>query len=278
MRVYFLLSYFSFFLSPIAFASDTPNTSDTTGITLCPQRDNVAIVGVAQTTAGDKLLYCEYHYLKNTTGELMPSVVSMGDAMASKVEYRNQSQQLIATKLADFSSSQLAPNVEQVDERHGEKLSMQPQTVGEESNADIAVIYQAANTLEQKKAIVDAGNGLVIDAGFDNAIRAYWDDIVAGNKVIVEFVAPAQQTTVNLSIKSRSIRRCNKLSPTTVYDDSTHLCITAQAANVILNWFVKPITLVYERDKQRLIMFSGSVNITDDQGSAQSALIRYYYY
>lgn len=273
MRFSFLLISLSFFSSSVL-ASETKNS---TSATFCPERNNAAIVGVAQTSAGDRLLYCEYHYLKNAEGELMPSVASMGDATVSMVEYRNQSQQLIASKQADFSISQLAPTIEQIDERHGEKVFVKKKIMPEADKVDVVVTYQAPNTSEPSEVTLSAGGGLVIDAGFDNAIRNYWDNIVAGNKVIVEFVAPAQQTTINLSIKPRKISRCNQLSPDVVYDDTTHLCVTAQAANVILNWFVKPITLVYERDKQRLAMFSGAVNITDEKGDGQSAVISYFY-
>lgn len=239
---------------------------------LCPSRDDAAIVGVAQAQQGDELLYCEYHYLKNAQSQPLPAVSSMGEAVFATVEYRDQAQQRIARKAVDFSADSLAPNIEQIDDRHGEQVIMQTQAPGQ-----VRIQYTAANSTDSQQATINSENPLVVDAGFDNTIRQYWKDIVNNKKVIVEFVAPVQQTSVNLSIKSRNIDRCNQLSQVVSFNSDAYVCVTAQAANVILNWFVEPITLVYARDNQRLMMFSGAVNITDKQGKGQSATIHYYY-
>ncbi|MFT6102887.1 MAG: hypothetical protein ACJATV_000250 [Granulosicoccus sp.] len=254
----------------------------------CPAREGASIVGVATQIDSGDFLYCEYHYLQDQQSTVMDSVQSMGDAVMATVEYRDKSEELLATKKADFSIDRLAPNIEQTDNRHGEKILIQRKNNKDETGV-IAISYQAPKVETVNTVEFDASNNLVADAGFDNAVRTYWGDIVAKQKVIIEFAAPVQQTTVNLSIKSRDMKRCNSLNDrgsdkdsggvadSISYNDSAHLCVTAQAANVFLNWFVKPIVLVYERQSQRLLAFSGSVNLSDNNGDAQSATILYRY-
>jgi hypothetical protein len=250
----------------------------------CPAKAGASIIGVATQADNGGFLYCEYHYLQDKQSTVMESVQSMGDAVIAKVEYRDGTGQLLATKQVDFSIDRLAPNIKQIDNRHGEKVLIQRNKSPNKTDV-IAITYQPPKTQDVKAFALDANKNIVADAGFDNAVRAYWDDIIAKQKVIIEFVAPIQQTTVNLSIKSRNIKRCNALNDSgsskgqdsAVYNDSAHLCVTAQAANVFLNWFVKPIVLVYERESQRLLAFSGSVNLSDENGGAQSATIIYRY-
>jgi len=263
----FALSLFS----STVFADTLVTTED-----LCPSKTGASIVGIAKQVDNGEFLYCEYHYLQNQQLTVLNSVQSMGDAVIVTVEYRDKSQALLAVKKADFSADRLSPNVEQIDNRHGEKVSIQR---GKSQNKmDVIMItYFPPNTDTAKTAEVDASSMTVADAGFDNAVRTYWQDIIVEKKVIVDFVAPVQQTTVNLSIKSRDIKRCNSLSDSVQYNAAEHLCITAQAANVILNWFVKPIILVYERQSKRLVAFSGAVNLSDNNGDAQSATILYRY-
>lgn len=254
-------------LSPLAIADDS-----------CPYRQGAAIIGVATDSKTNDFLYCEYHFLKDRQSAAINAVTSLDNVVFSEVEYRNNKQELIAQKKADFSKNRLVPVVEQIDFRHNEKVSIQQQA-DNVSNAEQVVLkvrYQEPNTDSMKEIEVGLGENTIADAGFDNAIRVYWDDVLSNDKVILDFVAPPQQTTLALSVKQQSLKRCQKLS-SVVYTEEEHLCIKVKAANIILNWLVKPIYLVYERASKRLLIFSGHVNVTDSNGEGQDATIEYRY-
>ena len=195
------------------------------------------------------------------------------------MQYRDAEQQLIAKKNADFSKNPLAPMIKQVDYRHKEKVSVQ-QVVDNEGNTSqkptLDVRYNEPDTGAIQQASIDLSDKTVVDAGFDNAIRLYWEDILSKKTVILDFVAPVQQTSLGLSVKTQSLTRCEKLNDV-VYTEEQHICIKVNAANIILSWLVKPIYLVYERDSQRLLTFSGHVNISDNNGQGQTATIVYRY-
>ena len=253
-------------LSPLVVADDS-----------CPYQQGVAIIGVATNASDSTFLYCEYHFFTDQDGSAIGSVISMDDVAFSTVEYRDVEQQLIAKKTADFSKSRLAPAIDQVDFRHNEKVFIQQQMVSDASEkTTLEVSYHEPVSGNIKKEMVDLKDATVVDAGFDNAIRIYWDDILSKKKVILDFVAPVQQTSIALSVKKQSLQRCQKLSDA-IYIEEQHLCIKVKAANVFLNWLVKPIYLVYERSVKRLQTFSGHVNITDNKGEGQEAVITYHY-
>jgi hypothetical protein len=171
----------------------------------------------------------------------------------------------------------LAPTIDQVDFRHNEKVFIQQQIVSDENKkATLEIRYHEPVSGNIKKEIVGLKDATVVDAGFDNAIRVYWDDILTKKKVILDFVAPVQQAIIALSVKKQALQRCQKLSDA-VYIEEQHLCIKVKAANVFLNWLVSPIYLVYERSSKRLQTFTGHVNVTDNKGEGQDATIRYYY-
>jgi hypothetical protein len=245
----------------------------------CPYQQGVAIIGVATDTKTNGFLYCEYHFFKNKQSNVINSVILLDDVVFSEVEYRDAEQQLIATKNADFSRNRLAPIIKQVDFRHNEKVFIQP-TMGEGGSDNqslrLDVRYHEPSSGNVKKEILGLDKNTVVDAGFDNAIRVYWNDVLSKKKVILDFVAPVQQASIALSVKYQSLTPCQKLSDD-VYTEEAHLCIKVKAANVFLNWLVKPIYLVYERNTQRLLTFSGHVNITDSHGEGQTATIAYQY-
>jgi hypothetical protein len=263
-------------LSPLVVADDN-----------CPFLQGVAIIGVAADAKTKTFLYCEYHFFENKQRIAIDSVGSMSsmnsldDIVFSEVEYRDTKQQLIAKKSADFSKNRLSPTIEQVDFRHNEKVFIR-QEVGESDSGSegqqvtLDVRYHEPSSGAVNQQIINLNSNTVVDAGFDNAIRVYWDDILSKKKVILDFVAPVQQTSLGLSVKKQSLTRCQKIS-SAVYTEEEHLCIKVKAANVILSWLVKPIYLVYARSSQRLLTFSGHVNITDGKGKGQTATITYQY-
>ncbi|MGH1486336.1 MAG: hypothetical protein ACRBCI_08940 [Cellvibrionaceae bacterium] len=226
----------------------------------CPENNSAqkiaTVIGAAVSVDGGNPLYCEYHYLRP-------------DEKKTLVEYRDIDNQVFARKELDFSSSSLSPGVIQTDLRHNELRAVEP--IGSEQ---LKVNYRKANTDKLKEKVLGYSSSTVVDAGFDKAIRQSWETLAAGEKIIVDFVSPVHLTSIKLSIKVSEGKLCRKYNK----NESDDLCFLVRPNNAFANLFVKPLVLVYQRETQRLLTFSGSVNVTDEEGASLKAVINYSYF
>jgi hypothetical protein len=234
----------------------------------CPHRENVAVIGVAKTVDTGEFLYCEYHTFLSQD--------------RTTVDYYDKHQSPIAIKKIDYTDSRLSPSIEQDDFRHEETIRVK--WVPVESNAPsdearLLVQYQAANTEELGQKWIAEPASVVVDAGFDHAIRFYWQQLEENGHVTFTFVAPAQLRTIKLRVVKRDLMSCLSEGEETVdYQKNTHICYVVKPSSSLLSWFVKPIKLIYHRKSQRLMVFSGNSNISNIQGRGQQARITYRYF
>ncbi len=216
------------------------------------------IIGEVRDVATNQPLYCEYHIFEE------------GDNKKTRVEYRNTDQVLIATKSIDYSPSPTRPNVVQKDLRHNELRSV---IFDGSDNSGINVSYRKPNKSDIKTVTIKLSDDLVIDAGFDEAVREYWYTLVAGEKLVMDFLSPVHLDTIKLTVKKSTAKSCYKET----YDRETQACFLIKPSNVVLNLFVKPLALIYDLKSRRLLSFKGAVNITNEKGGTQNAIIKYYY-
>ena len=105
------------------------------------------------------------------------------------------------------------------------------------------------------RSVTVPANG-VIDAGFDAAVRAQWDALMAGKSVGMQFLLPSRQRFYPVEVK--------RTSATTWHG------VRAERLRMQLDsWFgfaVPDVQLVYARDDRRLLEFTGTGNIRDAQG------------
>lgn len=236
-------------LSHAAFATTYPCPDNNTDQTIA------SVIGAAVSIDSGSLLYCEYHYLTSNGNKTL-------------VEYRDIDNQVFARKTLDFSSSLLSPGVIQTDLRHNELRAVE--SIGAEQ---LKVSYRKANTDKLKEKVLAYSSATVVDAGFDKAIQQSWGRLSTGEKIVVDFVSPVHLTSIKLSIKLSKGRLCQKYN-----NSSDALCFLVRPNNAFAKLFVKPLVLVYQQKTQRLLTFSGSVNVTDAEGSSLKAVIRYAYF
>ncbi len=227
----------------------------------CPKgvSDNghAAIIGLASDAVSGEPMYCEYHYSQDLGSRFI-------------VEYRNLSQEVIAKKELDYSVDMLKPDVIQQDFRHGELrevVSNQSQSNG------IDVRYRKPNKEKTKTANLAVSDKLVIDAGFDQAIRQSWDSLSKGEKVKMDFLSPVHLRKIALTIEMKEGEECSRQQ----YDQVSQACFLIHPSNVLLNLFVQPLALIYDKQSQRLLVYKGNVNITAEDGSTLKAVIQYHY-
>ena len=238
---------------------------------VCLPLKNAQIIGVATHAKTGVFLYCEYHVIEKNT---------------SQVIYTDKTQSPIAIKTVDYSMSLLAPNILQHDYRHSEMVSVTRQESLDKQSVDTLLLeYKGKNSNNILKKIINDRPDLVVDAGFDNAIRYYWDALSTKKKVSLKFVVPAKSRTITLLVKQTKLSRCRL--PTVrdvgddlernVDDDERYFCYVVKPKSTLLGWFVKPIILLYARDTQRLMYFSGSSNVSTAAGKGQMVNIDYRY-
>jgi hypothetical protein len=244
----------------------------------CPQykypNKKANIIGMVRDLESNNLLYCEYHIFENE-GEPNTSYKK------TNVEYRAKDQQLIATKKVDYSPGLTRPNVVQLDKRNNELRSSINNLINGSANIGkvsekaemVDVNYRKPNTEQVEFAAIELEDMLVIDAGFDEAVKVNWNTLTDGKKLIIDFLSPVHLRTIKLTVKQSNDQDCYN----DAYDNKIQACFLISPSNMLLNLFVKPLALTYDRASKRLLRFKGDVNITDAQGDTQSAVIQYYY-
>lgn len=206
-------------------------------------------VGSAQNAAG-QLLYCEFH--KGERGGEKNTVI-----------YRLPTGDVIAEKSIIWDTSRTMPDIDQQDLRTGERIQ-----AFRGDSWTLSYRETRNSKLEQVNlALTDID---VVDAGFDQKVRNHWDDLVAGERLRVMFAAPALQRSVPLRITRRDPRHCAHAST------QDWICFWAEADNALVRLFVDPLRLSYDQQR-RLRVFSGVVNIRNEEGKKQSAIIHYRY-
>ena len=225
----------------------------------CPTKQAAAIVGQAVTINDpSQLLYCEYHFLE-------PKL------KRAKVEYYDEQQQLIALKTVDYSVSDIAPNVEQNDYRNGELRSaiFLPDT----HQYRVTYLPQRSDAGALVTTKLKAKENSIVDAGFDNAIRQQWEVLIGGDRAIFAFITPPSQDDFDLQVQLSNASVCEQQR----YNKDTAVCFIVKSTSSFLNLFIKPIALIYDKQSQRLLTFSGGVNLVDNDGDSQQATITYRY-
>jgi hypothetical protein len=97
----------------------------------------------------------------------------------------------------------------------------------------------------------------VIDAGFDAAVRANWEPLVAGQGVALHFLLPSRQQFVPVRVQG-------------VGATSWHGVAAERFRMRLDRWFgfaVPAVDLVYARDDRRLLEFAGTGNVRAADGS-----------
>ena len=216
----------------------------------CEPKSDTAIVGIAKNESG-KVVYCE--------------IATKVDANSLKIDYV-ASGKTFAEKKLSFLESPFLPSVSQKDSRAGELRQ------ADVSSEEVKLGYQANSNKKINEAIIPLTKVDVIDAGFDNFIRANWDDLQAGQTLSINFASIAHLKTLPLRVRTQPIEKCLAKR-----DEASALtCFWVEVDNSVLRMILGNIKLTYDQQR-RLHEFNGVVNIEDDKQNNLKATIRYFY-
>ena len=204
------------------------------------------IVGNAHDSKTGELLYIEEH----------------GPRIDAKqtIIYREKNGDSFAEKSLDFSVSEFAPSVVQVNNLAGEKI-----VVEVSSDNRINASYREDREAKTKAKSLAPERLPVIDAGFDNVLRDHWLTLINGETLEFDYFVPSRLSSVALKAEAVAC------------DDEDSVCFKVSAANWLLRALIKPLNLTYSASCQRLIRFVGTSNIADAEGNYQFVDIRYEY-
>jgi hypothetical protein len=184
------------------------------------------ILGEAYDLDSGEYLYSEHHFCDEAF-------------QRCRVEYIDNTGELIARKNVDFSANPTAPTLRFEDFRRERDVRKE----------------------------FDAESELVVDSGFDNFIRSRWDALETGNRVEFPFLPAGREDPLNMEAVLARNSGC----------EQEQLCLEVALDSWFLQMLVEPIRLTYDRDSQRLLRFRGLSNIADAGGGGQNVDIRYSY-
>ena len=207
------------------------------------------VVGSAYSLDDKTLLYRETHTKLNDS--------------TYTVEYSEPDGEVFATKTLDYSQSLIAPSFSQLNKRNGEKIDVS------QSGNQLEISYKENTQASIEKDSIPLVGGVVVDAGFNAFVTQYWDSLVSGKEMDVEFLVPSRQSTYSFRFGQ---------SDCVDGTQSDAVCFSLKPVSWFVRMAVDPIVVAYSPEDKRLLRFTGRGNISNEQGKYQSVDIQYRYF
>lgn len=204
--------------------------------------------GYARDLASGKLLYVETH------------AVSGGGTQAEQrvVLYRNDENAVpFARKNLRYSADRSRPEFDFICARSGvvEGLSRE--------GGKLRVEYRETPRSDPRTKLLAERQVRVVDAGFDEFVRANWAALERGDALTAPFLVPSRQTTYDFRVRKVDDVRIEGA-------DATVIRLSLAGA---LGWFLPDIDVTYRNKDQRLLRYRGLTNVRDANGELLAAQI-----
>lgn len=191
--------------------------------------------GEARSIEGDSLMYVEEHLLREQSGKPSERLVL----------YRCPGGEAFARKHVRYGEPPFAPQFEMLDARFDYREGFSRGKIAGET-----FVQRGADDALQKEAVA-LGESLVVDAGFDEFVRAHWDALQAGEQVPLRFLVPSRLASYGFKVK--------RVGQETLYGESVSTFRLALSG--LLGWFADAIDVSYRDRDRQLIRFVGLSNI-----------------
>jgi hypothetical protein len=210
-------------------------------------RADLRYVGEARMPDGSTLLYEEHHLLR-------------ADADGPRdrlVLYRCVDGTLFARKRVEYGADPAAPTFALEDARFGYR-----EGVRREAQALVAFVRRDRQARERNEPIA-AAPSLVIDAGFDEFVRAHWERLQQGEALPLDFLVPSRLETLRFKL-SRVAGATLGGEPASVF---------RLGLSGLLGLFAPSLEVSYRDRDRRLMRFAGLTNVRADRDENLSARI-----
>lgn len=203
--------------------------------------------GVA-TTRGGAVAYREVHWQRGA-----------GDAAERWVQYLCPDGLPFARKHMQVNGSAQAPSYRWEDRRSGQAASVAA------TGGVVQLNWKEDATAKTRAQRLPLPADAVIDAGFDAAVRAHWQQLMQGERLNLQFLVPSRQRYYPVQVQRVGSIRWQGLD--------------AQSIQVQLDaWYgaVAPrLALVYADADRRLLEFHGTSNLRDARGDYPVVTVRF---
>jgi hypothetical protein len=204
--------------------------------------------GYARDLESGALLYTETHEV-HAAGTL---------AEWREVLYRRDPHsEPFARKTLHYGADRQRPTFKFADQRSGFAESVE--RIGD----SFRVTSLAGPDVRPRTATLHQASVAVIDAGFDEFVRASWDQLQHGETLNAPFLVPSRLDAVNF--------RLRKVDDTRI--DGAPASVIRLSLGGPLGWLLPDIVVIYRDRDQRLLRYRGLTNIRDAGGRLLSAQI-----
>jgi hypothetical protein len=207
-----------------------------------------SFTGYARDPGSGELLYIESHAVRagGTPGEERVVLYRQGENLRP-----------FARKTLIYGSDRVRPSFDFVDARSGFAESVKRE------GRDIDVSARAGVEAASRTARLAEASVAVIDAGFDEFVRAQWTRLQRGEALTTPFLVPSRLDAVKF--------RLRKTGDTRIGDDDASVIRLSLAGP--LGWVLPDIDVSYRNRDARLLRYRGLTNIRDARGELISAQI-----
>lgn len=204
------------------------------------------IKGVAQSSDGN-ILYEEI---------LIQEPGSSGGKL--HVSYSAPDGAVLATKIVDYNCNPTTPSFKLLDKTTGE-------VEGVKWSIDNIESYQD----DQNTIIEHPNSQYIIDAGFDNAIKLKWDELIEGQQIVFDYLFARKNRFLKLRFEKST-------APLVVNGESkpTDIFFKVVPNNMILRAISSPIFVGYNKYSRELRYYIGPTNLPMHVGD-EKVIIRY---
>ena len=197
--------------------------------------DTLRFRGEARDVESSSLMYVEDHLLRSEDAHPVERLVL----------YRCPGGEAFARKHVRYGEPPFAPQFEILDARFDYREGFNRGKLAGET-----FVQRGADEAMKKEAVA-LGESLVVDAGFDEFVRAHWGTLAAGKEVPLRFLVPSRLASYGFKVK--------KLRGETLYGEPVSTFRLALTG--LLGWFADAIDVSYRDRDRQLIRFEGLSNI-----------------
>lgn len=172
--------------------------------------------------------------------------------------YRDATGREIGRMEADYSAYRFAPTYRMIDHRHDSE-----DLVRREGDV-VHLEHRVGTTVRRRTVRLTRGRELIIGPGFNEFIRAHWDDLLAGRTLTCDFAIPSRLQVVAFRIRHAPERQSRD-----------GMRFTVSVDNPLLRLLAPSLHVEYHRLTRELLSYEGPSNVNDDRNRAQEVVIRF---
>ena len=188
---------------------------------------------------------------KHIYAEEHQEVYEKGKRVRLNTTYRNELNNVIATRTSDFSRHEFMP-----DFRLENRLTGYMEGA-EKVDGGVRLFVRNATGEPISEKTVKIPQPAVLDAGFNSFVQVHWDSLITGRKLLVNFGVPSRLDYYSFRLYKDGETRI---------DGRRVLIVKFDVDNFVLRFLVDPIILKYDTETKRMISYEGISNLSDGKG------------